>query len=247
MRPPDTEHRATSTGSADANRCIQAKLLTVPRLRRLGFLLATLTPLRKYLYHRYEYSFSPSQLCFLVRCLNDTAMIHGSIMEIGCAYGHTTVFLERHLRSISDTRAYFCIDTFEGFTLEDTVFEKRVRGKSSTNYHRSYADVSLTSFQRTLANNGVSCVEAIKADIKSYDLEPVGIISFCLIDVDLYLPVKAALDKVIGLMSPGGMIVIDDCKEHPMWDGALQAYEEFTSARKIEAEIVEGQFGIIRC
>lgn len=215
-------------------------------LRRTGFRLAARSPLGKYLYYRYDYSFSPSQLCFLVRCLDETSDVEGSVVEIGCAYGHTTVFLDKHLENREDVRDYFCIDTFAGFTEEDAAFEHRARGKSSISYERSYADASLKAFRRTLANNGVTRVKPVQADIKAYDLGSLGKISFCLIDVDLYLPVKKALEKVVGLMGTGGIIVVDDCQEHTMWDGALQAYQEFTADRSITPDIVEGQFGLIR-
>lgn len=200
-------------------------LAVVSHFRRTVFQLASLTPFGKYLFYRYNYSFTPSQLCFLVTCLTRTAHAHGSVVEIGCAYGNTTVFLEKHLQAIGDFRAYICIDTFNGFTHEDREFEESARGKLSSVYEHRYADASLRSFRRTLANNGITRVIPIQADIKSYDMEPLSEISFCLIDVDLYLPVKAALEKVIGLVSSGGIIVIDDCQEHPLWDGALQAYE----------------------
>ncbi len=214
-------------------------------LRRVGFQLAALTPLRKYLYYRYSYSFSPGQLCFLVDCLNRTAHVEGSVAEIGCAYGQTTVFLDRHLTAMNDARPYVCIDTFEGFTLEDRDFEERARGKSSAGYRYCFADASMKGFRRTLALNGVTRVTPVQADIKAYDMDALPAISFCLIDVDLYLPVKAALDKVMSRMSLGGIVVVDDCQPHPLWDGALQAYEEFTSEHRIEPRIVEGQFGLI--
>lgn len=215
-------------------------------LRQLGFRLAAATRLRKYLYYRYQYSFNPAQLCFLVDCLNRTAASDGSIVEIGCAFGHTTVFLDQHLRSRGDSREYVCIDTFTGFTPDDLAFEESARGKRSQWYSASYSDASREHFERTLENNGVTRVRTVQADINAYDLRVVGPVSFCLIDVDLYLPVTSALEKVMGLMSPGGIVVVDDCQEHPLWDGALQAYEEFTAKADIAPRIVEGQFGLIQ-
>ncbi len=47
-------------------------------------------------------------------------------------------------------------------------------------------------------------------------------------------------------MAPGALIVIDDCQEHPLWDGALEAYTEFVAERGLVPEVVEGQFGILR-
>ena len=48
-------------------------------------------------YYRYNYNFTPSQLCRLVRLLNETRDVPGIVMEIGCAYGDTTVFLNKHM------------------------------------------------------------------------------------------------------------------------------------------------------
>jgi O-methyltransferase len=219
----------------------------VSRLRSAAFEVASRTALRKYLYHRYDYSFSPRQLCYLIDCLSRTVDVAGRVVEIGCAYGHTTVFLDRHLRESHDPRDIVCIDTFSGFTVEDATFEEQQRGKVSAKYSSRFADVSLRRFQRTMTDNGVTRVRAVQADIKSYDMNSIGEISFCLIDVDLYQPVRVALEKVIPLMTPGGIVVIDDCRPHPLWDGALQAYDECVAERRIDREIVEGQFGLIRC
>ncbi|MEJ7583469.1 MAG: class I SAM-dependent methyltransferase [Acidimicrobiales bacterium] len=217
------------------------------RFGQAAFQIASLTRLRKYLYHRYDYSFTPSQLCCLVGCLSRTAAVPGAVVEIGCAYGHTTVFLEKHLQAMGDRRDYVCIDTFSGFTAEDAAFEEATRRKEAAGYDQRYADATLRSFRRTLANNGVTRVKPVQADIKAYDMSAVPAISFCLIDVDLYLPVRAALAKVRPLMGPGGIVVVDDCRPHPLWDGALQAYEEFVSEHKIGREIVEGQLGLVSC
>lgn len=217
----------------------------VVTLRRIGFQLLALTRLRKYLYYRYQYSFNPSQLCFLIECLDRTSAVEGTIVEIGCAFGHTTVFLDRHLSSRADERDYVCIDTFAGFTDDDVAFEKEARGKRSVSYAGRYSDASLQHFQRTLTNNGVTRVTPIQADVSTYDLDTLGPISFCLIDVDLYLPVKSALEKVVNLVSPGGIVVVDDCQDHPLWDGALEAYQEFTLQRGITPHVVEGQFGLL--
>lgn len=217
----------------------------VVTLRRIGFRLLALTRLRRYLYYRYQYSFTPSQLCFLIECLDRTSEVEGAVVEIGCAFGHTTVFLDKHLSSRGDQRNYVCIDTFSGFTDDDVAFEREARGKHSVSYAGCYSDASLQHFQRTLANNGVTRVKPIQADVRTHDLDSLGPISFCLIDVDLYLPVQSALEKVMKLVSPGGIVVVDDCQDHPLWDGAWEAYREFTAQRSITPQIVEGQFGLL--
>lgn len=47
-------------------------------------------------------------------------------------------------------------------------------------------------------------------------------------------------------MSSGGIIVVDDCKPAELWDGALQAYEEFVEQKGLSNEIAAGKLGIIR-
>ncbi|MGI8791648.1 MAG: TylF/MycF/NovP-related O-methyltransferase [Acidimicrobiales bacterium] len=218
----------------------------MPAVKRALFELAARTPLRRYLYYRYDYSFTPRQLAFLVRCLDQVEAVEGDVLEVGCAYGHTTVYLNKHLAVSGSRKSYFCIDTFEGFTALDVAYEESQRGKSEAGYERRYADVSIRAFRRTLANNALDDVTTVKGDIANMSLDFLGPLSFALIDVDLYLPVRAALERLYSKMAPGALIVIDDCQEHPLWDGALEAYSEFVTERGLVPEIVEGQFGILR-
>ena len=66
-----------------------------------------------------------------------------------------------------------------------------------------------------------------------------------LIDVDLYRPVLLALDAVYDLVSPGGIIIVDDCNQGGICEGAYQALTEFTNARGMEPTIVHGKLGVI--
>jgi hypothetical protein len=80
-------------------------------------------------------------------------------------------------------------------------------------------------------------------------------VAFCLLDVDLYRPVKLGLAKIYPLLSLGGMIVIDDCwsKSKHLWvdgigeayDGAMQAYQEFTREHRLPEKFVETKLAII--
>jgi O-methyltransferase len=217
----------------------------VGRLTRAGFELAARTRLRKYLYYRYVYSFDPRELAFLIHCLDQTADLTSPILEVGCAFGHTTVFLNKHLAAVGNRRPYVCIDTFAGFTNDDARYEEQARGKSADWYRQSYHDASLTTFQRTLANNGITSVIAIKSDVAAWQPDLPSGVSFCLIDVDLYRPVLAALQKVVPLVQSGGLVVVDDCNDHRLWDGALQAYNEFTAAQGLPQTIIGGRLGLI--
>jgi hypothetical protein len=52
-------------------------------------------------------------------------------------------------------------------------------------------------------------------------------ISCALIDVDLYDPTLAALQKVLPRMVNGGRILVDDCDDNGIFSGARQAYIDF--------------------
>jgi hypothetical protein len=94
--------------------------------------------------------------------------------------------------------------------------------------------------------HGVKRVKSIECDVTKFDFSAIAPIAFCLLDVDLYEPIKDVLPKIYGAMSPGGIIVVDDCKATELWDGTLQAYEEFVQQKGFLKEITAEKPGIIR-
>ena len=157
--------------------------------------LAMLTGAHRALFDRYDYMFDPDQLMVLVDTVTATDHIQGSLLEVGCAGGATTVFLNRHLDVLGSDLRYVAVDTFAGFTDEEIAVERQ-RGHGERyrwlfrNYDKSY-------FDQTMANNDVTRVTSVEADANTYDFSRHDRISWCLIDVDLYRPVKAALAGVL--------------------------------------------------
>lgn len=224
-----------------ANRLMVLKQRMRPTVQELAYRLR----LRSFFY-RYEYMFSPRQLCFLCEAISEVRDVEGSVLEIGCAFGHTAVFLNEHMKQEAIDKRYVCVDTFSGFTPSDVTFERQVRGKDVDGL-----DVFFTSNKRewlefTLAINGVDRAQVIQSDVADLDIARLRPIAFCLVDVDLYLPVHAALAGVFDVLSPGGMIVVDDCFDQQRYDGAYQAYTEFTAARGLPSTIMLGKLGVIR-
>ena len=78
------------------------------------------------------------------------------------------------------------------------------------------------------------------------DFSGIGPIAFALLDVDLYLPMAAILPKLYRAMSPGGLILVDDCMPHAYWDGALVAYNEFVAQQGLNPRIEHDKIGVIR-
>lgn len=219
----------------------RASTLTARAVKRVGYH----TPLHRLVFYRYEYMFRPGQLAFLCQCLDETSHLSGPVVEIGCAGGHTTVFLNKHLDDLGGQRPYICIDTFDGFIAEDIAAE-RARGKRSA-YEHVFKAYSKQYFERTLANNEVQRASVIQADVNTFDFRGIDDISLCMVDVDLYRPVRSALDAVYPRMAKGGIIVVDDCLDQNEYDGALLAYREFIASHGFPEEVRCSKLGTVVC
>ena len=215
-----------------------------PKARDTLFLaLARHDKVGQYLNHRYDYQHAPAQLCFLAEQVARTLEVPGSLIEIGCAHGATTVFLNRHLADLGSTKSYYALDTFGGFAPDDIEIEHR-RGRHDP--FDQFRRNSRAAFEQTMRLNRVPWVTAVEADAKTFDYRAVAPISFCLVDVDLYQPVLAALESVYPLVSPGGILLVDDCDpEHETWRGSYEAYAEFTAANGLAKDIRHRKFGVI--
>lgn len=197
------------------------------------------------LFSLYRYMFSPNQLVFLTQCLAETRDVSGSCAEIGCAQGRTTAFLRKFMDENGIVKDYYAIDTFGGFVPEHVDYEAERRGKDRvisqifTNNKRAWFDYALKISE-------VDSVRSVECDATKFDFDRIGPIAFALLDVDLYLPIKDILPKLYRNLSPGGIIVVDDCMPHDLWDGALAAYHEFVANSALQPDIRHEKLGIIR-
>ena len=204
------------------------------------------TPIRKNFFPIYDYNFTPPQLCFLCQCLEDARHVTGSIAEIGCAGGSTTVFLNKYLSAQNIEKTYYAVDTFSGFVSRDIEFEVSNRGKSPGMF-TSFRVNKKKWFDGTMQQNHISRVSSIEANVNDYDLKTLGPISFALLDVDLYLPMKKCLKELYEVLTPSGMIIVDDCNPNDIrWDGSDQAYKEFMKEINQPPQVVHGKLGVIK-
>lgn len=204
------------------------------------------TSLRKYFLPKYKLQFQPQQLIYLCVCIENTKDLEGDILEIGCARGRTTIFLNKYMDFAGIEKEYICIDTFGGFTKRDIRIEREKRSKENTNYLSSFNLNSKFWFDETMKLNNIHRVKSLKSDICETDhLEGIGKIAFCLIDLDLFNPVKIAVKKAYPILSPKGIIVVDDCKPNNIWDGAYDAYTEFISKNQLPQKILLDKLGVI--
>ncbi len=88
--------------------------------------------LRGTLFNVYPLMYTPPQLEFLLKCLRQTKDVPGACMEVGCAYGATTVFLRKFLDQLDNGKTYYALDTFSGFKKEHVDYEITVRKKDKS-------------------------------------------------------------------------------------------------------------------
>jgi O-methyltransferase len=204
------------------------------------------SPLRRHFFARYTYSFSPPELCLLCKCIEDTRHIEGAISEVGCAHGWTTVFLNKYMDAQNIQKDYYAIDTFSGFVPEDIEFEVANRGKTKGLF-TGWKGNKKKWFDVAMRENKITRVCSIETDVNKFDLRTIGPLSFSLLDVDLYRPVKKALLELYEVLSPGGIIIVDDCDPSNLrCDGSDQAYREFMKERNQTERMIYGKLGVIR-
>lgn len=222
--------------------CATAAKAKRPSLAYRARHLLLRTPIRELFVHQYLYMFTPTQLGFLCDQVTDTVSVPGSILEVGCAFGATTVFLNRHIDSLRLDVNYYAIDTFSGFTADDISYERKV-GRDYR--YNDFRENSKATFDRTMRRNGVQRVTSVRADASTFDYSKFAPFRLVLVDVDLYRPVLAVLNSIYDLMSPGGVIVTDDCAPGGPWGGAYDAYTEFTKAKRVDSVILHDKLGLV--
>ena len=193
----------------------------------------------------YGYGLQVGELCAIAQALSNTVGYNGLVLEIGVARGMTTVFLNTYLDELRDDRTYLAVDTFSGFTTEDVEYEVSRRGKQRKSYFGfTYNDA--TVFQRNMANLGFHRVKVLTLDANSLEQEILGAVSVALLDVDLYRPTLRALEVTYDVLEDGGYIFVDDVVESSIYDGAAQAYLEFTERMDLPLIKVGDKCGVIR-
>jgi hypothetical protein len=200
--------------------------------------------LAKWLGPRYRYKITPSQLAFLCDAITETKESGGAILEIGVAKGDTSAFLLEHMASTGDTRTIYFLDTFSGFSEDSIEHEVKQRGKDQSDYGAfRYGDEKI--FANNLSRLGYTNFKTVRGDASALDYSQFGPIAVVLLDIDLYKPTKAILEKLWDKMTTPGFICVDDCKPDKKWDGSLAAYNEFMAARQLPTRIVGGKGGVI--
>lgn len=195
---------------------------------------------------KYPYNIEPIQLAEIVKGIDFTLKnnsIKGSLVEIGVARGLTSRFIVEHCLNNGYSNDFYCLDTFSSFTENDIVYEVDKRGKSRSELV-GFAYNSFEIWKRNFSK--YNFVKPIKCDASSFDFSKISPISFCFLDVDLYLPTKNVLKNIFPYLNTSAIVIVDDVMDNNCWDGAYQAFMEFTEENDLSYEIVGNKCGVIR-
>ena len=195
----------------------------------------------------YPYMYEPYQLVRLTEYLNSILKTFpAASSRPAVPMARQPSFSAKFMHAAGmQARRYYAIDTFSGFVDEHSEYEIMNRGKPAR-IREIFAENKQAWFDKSMALHDVKDVTSIACDVTKFDFAAIAPIAFCLLDVDLYQPIRHALPKIFGAMSPGGIIVVDDCQPANLWDGALRAYEEFVESKTLPKEVVAGKLGIIK-
>ena len=214
---------------------LDSLLLNRPKevLRRL------LAPL---LYRYPPCSLQPERLYRWLHAVIETRETHGAVVEIGCMLGGTAAITKRMMDNLGIKKRYVCIDTFDGFVAEQ--FDADVTLGTPKHDKRKFSGSSPQLVTKVLNQHHCFDVELIQADITCVNEDDLPeACSLVLADVDLVEPTYAALAKFWPRISPGGMILVDDCPEATSWKARL-AYARFCNERSIPERYDYG-FGVL--
>ena len=196
-----------------------------------AILLAIKHLLAPVLYRHPPTNLSPYCLYTYLDVLYRTASLPDPVVEIGCHQCGTTILATRFLKEIGVTKEYIAIDTFGGFV------PSQLDGMAR--YAHEFSANSL-SLAQTILRLHCSEAQLVQRDIVTMpdDVLPTRI-SAALIDVDLRAPTEAALRKVYPRLSPGGIILVDDCGPESVWS-ARDGYFDFVTSLGLVPAFIAG-------
>lgn len=167
----------------------------------------------------------------------ESLSIPGVFIEAGCALGGSTVLIgscKSHTRRLLVYDVFSTIpppseeDPLEVHQRYSTIIQGKSRGIGGNLYYGYQENLlnvvigNLKSFNIIPEEINISFVRGLVQDTLIVH-DPVA---FAHIDVDWYEPVKISLERIYPMLSPGGIIILDD---YHNWGGCRKAVDEFLS------------------
>jgi len=165
--------------------------------------------------------------------------IPGAFAEAGVYKGDSAKILHQ----MDTGRSFHLFDTFSGFEARDLVYET---GEAATYATDNFADTSVVKVLKNIEGNDNILIHAGYFPDTTLDLQD-EIFALVNLDLDLYIPTKAALEFFYPRLSPGGLIIIHDY--NPKWEGICKAVDEFLTGKPESLVVIpdtDGSCMIIR-
>ena len=194
---------------------------------------------------KYPFNIEPIQLVTLVNEIERLKDTQGAIVEIGVARGMTTRFVCEHIvksaKGEAPAQRVIAIDTFQSFVPSQVEYEMKHRGGERADIRSMFSYNDFEVWKRNFAE--FPFVTVFQSDCAVFDYSAIAPIKVTFLDVDLYLPTKAALPKLFEATCSDGVILLDDIQGN---FGAKQAYLEFCESMSITPQIIGNKCGVIR-
>jgi predicted O-methyltransferase YrrM len=179
---------------------------------------------------------SPERLIALIRSLDYILEnnIEGDFVECGVWRGGSAMLMANAL--LNETRSkrkIFLYDTFEGM-VAPTVHDKDNKGVYASSMMRDgWCMATAEEVRQNLLSTGIDAEKLKlvkgKVEVTLQETTP-SQIALLRLDTDWYESTKLELNTLYDLVSPGGVIIIDD---YGHWSGCKKAVDEFISSRQL--------------
>ena len=94
----------------------------------------------------------PARLRLYLNAIFDTRSVPGAVVEVGCNVGGTAITAHKFLRQIGSPRDYYCLDTFQGFVLEQ--YERDAQMGNTLAKARAFSANDIALVRRILKLHG---------------------------------------------------------------------------------------------
>jgi O-methyltransferase len=180
----------------------------------------------------------PARMAATMRALKYVSInkIQGAFVECGVWKGGQIIVGIEQLRLLNDHREVFLYDTFAGMT-EAGEIDRSFLNQSAINLMETseptsnsiWAKVTIEEVKKNLSNLDYSknLIRYIVGDVRETLLTPKNLpekISVLRLDTDWFDSTYIELVKLYPLLSPGGVLLIDD---YGHWEGSRRAADKF--------------------
>ena len=176
--------------------------------------------------------------------------VPGSIVECGVFQGAGLLFYAKLVEIFCQGdrwKKVYGFDTFDGFldineedislsTKDQTVYTQVEKGGYSSKSFFPILNRLIDLHHKESFTPGFERIKLYPGDVK--DTLPKFVeecggerISLLILDMDLYMPTKLALEHLYDLVTPGGIVVLDEYS-HKRWPGEVKAFDEYFSSAK---------------